>query len=360
MGHYRKVFLKLSMSLSLAGLFLWASFRQVNLNQIRGSIEQVDPFWLIVSTVILVLINFVRARRWQVLIAPVSRDVSIWRGWMAIMIGYAGNNLLPRAGEIIRVLALKRGKGLSASALLATVVVERVIDLLGLVLLLAGSLFAFRQELSAVFPWLEGVCLAGFFGSVLLLALFGVLATHGERALKGLDRGLSSISQSLAGKVVSLLRAFFQGMGAIRSKAGYAEIFVSTVILYAGYILVVYLPFLSFDFDQKYGLDFSAALVVTVMATIGIILPTPGGTGTYHYFCSQTLHHLYDVSLAEALAFATVIHGIAYFTFLAIGGPSLLTLLIYPSHPSNVSEQNRTTEMRLSDACKASVADSES
>ncbi len=338
MAHYAKILLKLFIGLALAGVFLWASFRQVSLSELQSSVEQVKPFWLIVSTVILVLLNLVRARRWQVLIVPVSKEISIWRGWMAIMIGYAGNNLLPRAGEFLRVLALKRGKDLSVSALLATVVVERIVDMLALMILLAGVLVAFQEEISVLFPWIEDAGLLVFFASLLLLVIFAVLSVHGDRALARLDRGLGVISRSLATRVVGTLRAFFRGMGAVKTRTGYVEITVTTVILYAGYVLIVYLPFLSFDFDSRYGLGFSAALVVTVMATIGIILPTPGGAGTYHYFCSQTLHHLYGVSLPEALAFATVVHGIAYFTFILIGGPGLLALLIAPNRPPAEAE----------------------
>ena len=325
---YLKTLFKLAFSLGLCGAFLWTAFRGVNLQVFWQEIRRADAFYLALSGGVLIFSTFPRAWRWKILMGPVAPDISLWRTSVAVLIGYAGNNLFPRAGEVARVLAIRKGRNLPISALLATVVVERALDMFALLLLFGYVLFINRQEIARVFPWMEGVGLIAFLLSMLLLVLFGLLSAYGDRALDILKRPLRRISRPLADRLIVALHAFFQGMGGIRTKAGYLEIALSTVILYAIYILSLYLTFLAFSFPDKYGLNFIQAIVVTVVSTTGVILPTPGGTGTYNLFCSQTLHHLYGVPLSEALALATAVHGIAYLSFLLLGGPGLLGLLI--------------------------------
>ena len=323
-----KTLLKSIVSLGLCGAFLWLAFRGADVQVFWREMQRADPFWLVLSAGLLILSTLPRAWRWKILMAPIARDISLWRASVAVLIGYAGNNLFPRAGEVARAVAIKKGRDLSISALLATVLVERVLDMFALLLLFGYVLFTNRQEIARVFPWMEGVGLIAFFVSLLLLVLFGVLSAYGDRALCILKRLLGRISQSLADRLIEILRAIFQGMGAVRTTAGYVEITLTTFILYLFYFVSLYLTFLAFRFPDTYGLNLTEALVVMVISTVGVIIPTPGGTGTYHLFCSQALYHLYGVPLSEALAFATVVHGIAYLSFLIFGGPGLLALLL--------------------------------
>ena len=326
MSQNLKTVLKLVVSLGLAGAFLWAAFQDVELHTFWRAIRDAQPFWLILSALLLVLSNLPRAWRWLILMAPISRQISLRRAFTALLIGYAANNLLPRAGEVARAVAIKQDQDLPLSGLLATVLVERVLDVLTLLLLFGIILFAFRSDISDAFPWMEGVGLVAFAFTFLLLALFGILSAYGDRVLGPLGRAFGRISQPLADRLTEMLRAFFLGMGSVRSPAGYAEIALSTLLLNGIYLLVVYLVYLSFHFPEQYGLDLATALVVMVISTVGIIIPTPGGTGTYHFFCSQTLYQLYGVPKPQALAFATALHGISYFTLLISGGPGLLNL----------------------------------
>ncbi|MDP6041301.1 MAG: lysylphosphatidylglycerol synthase domain-containing protein, partial [Candidatus Latescibacteria bacterium] len=117
-------------------------------------------------------------------------------------------------------------------------------------------------------------------------------------------------------------------MASIRSFSGYLGIFISTIVLNTMYWLSILLPFFSFQFHINYGLNPFDALVVMTIATIGVILPTPGGTGTYHLFCRQALVQLYGVPVSEAMAFATVAHALAIVAFLLFGGPSLLRMVL--------------------------------
>lgn len=330
MTRHLKTLLKLTLVLGICGAFLWAAFRGIDLHRFWQEVQQARPSWLILTALLLLLSNLPRAWRWQILMAPISRDISLWRTFVAILIGYAGNNLFPRAGEVARVIAVKQDRDLPTSGLLATVVVERIIDMLVLAALFGIALLFFRTEIARIDPRMETAALITLLVSLLLMVLFGVLSLYGKRTLTVPQR---IFSHRLAERLLEMMRSFFQGMEAIRTVAGYAEIFISTLLLSGIYILAVYLPFLAFNFPERYGLDLAAALVVMAISTVGIALPSLGGIGTYHYFCSQSLYHLYGVPLDEAVAFATVLHSVAYLTFLITGGPGLVRLLLRRNRP---------------------------
>jgi uncharacterized protein (TIRG00374 family) len=322
-----KVVLKVGLSLALAVLFLWAAFRGVDLTQLWLAMGRLRLPWLAALVGLFLASNLPRARRWQVLMAPVSREIPFWTTVWALMVGYAGNCLIPRAGEVARVVAVRQRRRLPVSGLLATVVVERVLDMLTVVILLGAVLLFYRKLIAATFPWMEAVGTAAFLGSLLILVLLGVLSAKGDRALGALSARVSRVSPGMADRLAAALSALFRGMAALRTTSSYLEIAAHTALLNAAYLGTVYITLVGFGFTTRYDMGLSEALVVLVISTVGVIIPTPGGTGTYHYFCSQTLHHFYEVPLPDALAFATVIHGMAYVAFLATGGPGLIALI---------------------------------
>lgn len=323
-----KTGIKLTLSLGAAGALLYAAFRGVNLSEVGGAMAESSIPWLVLSFVTLMASNLARAWRWHLLLAPIARPGSIWRTIEAILVGYAANNVVPRSGEVARAVALRRWVDAPLSSLFATVLVERVLDLLALLVVFGPVWLALQDDIAAAFPWMRGLSVLALALAVGVLAVIVVLAHTGERAAGVVRRAIGRFSEGAADRVSHLLHDFFLGMGAMVRPGAYLEIAASTLIVFFTYVAVTYACFISFAFDIRYGLDVSAALVVLVIATIGIILPTPGGAGTYHFFCSQALHHLYKVPLPEALAFATVLHALGYVGFTLFGGPSLIMLLM--------------------------------
>lgn len=327
MFHNLKLILKFLISLGLAIAFLHTAFQDIDFYTFGQALHKTQPIWLVFSAFFLMVSNFPRAWRWQILMAPVSRKISLRYVFRALLIGYAANNLLPRAGEVARVVSIKQNQDLSGSALLATVLVERVLDMLSLLLLFGVVLFFFRSDIENAFPWMENVSIIASTISILFLILFGILSTYGNQIVHPLRNITGFFSTPLGNRLTEILRAFFLGMGGIRNTTGFLRIVFATILINGIYTLVVYLAFMSFQFPRDFDLNLTAALVVLVISTVGIIIPTPGGTGSYHFFCSQALYKIYKVPKLQALAFATTLHGISYLTFLIFGGPGLLHLL---------------------------------
>ena len=323
-----KTLLKFSIGAAIAAGFLWLAFQGVAPDKLWSAVRQAGASWLALSVFLLFLSIFPRAWRWRILLRPVSRRISFLRASHAILIGYAATNVISRAGEIARGVALQRDRRVPLSGILATILVERTIDMLALLVFLGGVLYFSGDSIAAAFPWMEGVALLALAATVGILVLFALLSIYGDRALNVVRLPVRWISRSAADRLTGILRSVFQGLGGVHATSGYIGILVSSILLNLTYILISYVTFFAFGFPSRYGLDFYDAVVVLVISTIGVIIPTPGGTGTYHYFCSQTLNAVCDVPLADALAYATVMHGLAFITYLAAGGPGLIRLLL--------------------------------
>ena len=322
-----KTALKLAVSLVLMGGFLWAAFRNVNGALLQHAFQTANPLWLIASGLTVIASGIPRAWRWRVLLAPIAPDISTRSAFWAVMVAYAGNCVFPRAGEVARALALERDRPTGISAILATVVVERLLDVLTLLITFGVVLFFAREQIGAAFPGLEQVALLALPIILFAFVFLGLLSVRGEPGLVVFHRLLARLSPALADKVTHLLRSALQGLRAIHTVEGYAGILVSTLVLNSLYWLAMYLPFYSFDLADQYNLGLFEALVVMTFATIGFVIPAPGGIGAYHLFCAQTLHLFYQVPEELALAFATSVHAVALFGFILFGGPPLIRLL---------------------------------
>jgi len=318
-----KTIVKVALSLGLTAFFLWSAFRTVDIAHVIQILREADLTWLLASPVMIILSCYPRARRWKILMEPVLPGTSVRKIFMAIVIGYAGNNLVPRAGEIARIWAIERDPQ-KLSGLAATVAVERLLDLITMMIVFGLMTFALRGRLSEAFPQFEGVATPATIVIALAVVLVLVASIYGNLMLDALGRRFPKFSQS---RIMGLLRSFLQGMEAVRMPGSYFGIFLWTFLLNFIYVLSVYLPFFAFGFDERFNLGLIDALTVLTIATIGIIIPTPGGAGTYHYFCSLAKNSLYAIPLEEAVAFATVVHALVYLSFLFVGGPGLMSLL---------------------------------
>lgn len=114
---------------------------------------------------------------------------------------------------------------------------------------------------------------------------------------------------------------------------------VYTVLIWVSYVLMIYVPLSMFDLHTAYSIGFSDALVITMIASIGIVIPAPGGIGTFHFFTTQTLFLLYSVPETTGLAFATITHT-ASMIIIVLATVILLPIDKYISlkHPANQKE----------------------
>ena len=157
-----------------AGL-LYLAFRGEDIGAAMRTIETARPLPLLLGIVIMFASHGVRALRWQIVLRPLKRRTSFWLAFKATISGYGMNNLIPRSGELVRPYMMSRGERIPLAGTLASVVVERLTDVLALAGLIVFSLLSFQQRVTNVFPMFSGNMITVLAAMLILLAGFILL-----------------------------------------------------------------------------------------------------------------------------------------------------------------------------------------
>ena len=306
--------LRIAVSLGLAALLLWLFFRNLDFAELARTLSAAHPGWLALALAI-TFFNFpFRSWRWTRLLHHVQR-VSQREAFSATCIGFAASVLLPaRAGEIVRPAVLSRRTGLPFAPALASIAVERLIDLVAVVLLFVVYAIGGWEpaDLSAeAHGRLELLRRSAFLLGATTLVVFaglGLLAARPHLAdgfLGPLERRLPA---RIATRVVALLRSFLGGLASIRTGSDVAVMSSSTLVMWLLNVLQVYAVARAFEVV----LPFPVFFFVLTWAVIGLAVPTPGGVGGYHAAVAYSLTGFYGVAPAPAAATALVTHAIAF------------------------------------------------
>ena len=307
----------------MAAFLFWA-FGGIGFEDLWQAITAVSPWWLVAMVVIILLTAVLRAWRWVVLLRPVAPDVTLVDATLALTICYTVNLAIPRAGEAARALSLRWVRGANVSAVMGTIVVERVIDLLWLIVFIAASAALLPGQIEEAFPRIRPAATLALVLSVAGLAGMVVVSAYQDRGVAFVRRLLEHVSPRLANTIADLLSRFIHGLTALRSPSAYAEILISSLLLNMGYMLITWLSFAAFGFHEApWNLGLEAALVVMAISSVGVVVPSPGGIGSYHFFYGNSLIRLFATPAAAAMACATVVHAVSNLTYFVIGAPAL-------------------------------------
>ena len=311
-----RTFLKYGLSIGITALFLYLAFRGTNFRELWASFRDVNYWWILLYFAVLMTSHFLRALRWRYMLEPVKANISIRNLFSGVMVGYMMNNVLPRAGELVRPYTLGRLENIPKSAALGTIVVERIIDTLTFVVLVVLMPVLYEGPLEEHFPWLNsaGLIVSAAAGGLLaILVIMMVKRSWTDVLLKLIGRILPA---KLATRVEDMTHAFLDGSLFLTRPGRFLLIFVLSVMIWALYALMVYVAFIAYGLQ---GLGFPAAVVILAISSIGMALPTPGGTGTYHILVSQALSQLFAVDPTVALSAATVTHATGFVGVTLIG-----------------------------------------
>jgi len=310
------------LSLGLSALFLWLAFRDTDFALLWSTLSRANYLWALSMLPALFLAHAARALRWRYLLKPV-KDVTGLRGYRnlfsAMMVGYMMNNVLPRAGELVRPYAINKTEGISRSTAFGTVFVERIFDIFSFLLVIALIPLVSNNSLTRAFPWLESTGIWLTAGTLTLLALFTFLMIRRDLVIRLLGTLTRRLPPKRALLVEHVTHSFLDGFLFLKAPRHFFAIGALSVAIWVLYILMMYLPFYAFDLTGLYALDIGSAVVLQAISSIGYIMPTPGATGPYHYFTIQTLTKLYHVSDELAASYAALTHAIGYIGVTLVG-----------------------------------------
>lgn len=291
------------MGLSISALFLYLAIRQVDFDKMLTSFRGVNYWILILAVLAQFISHWIRAVRWRILLKSIKL-VPVSSLFSATMIGYMGNTVLPaHLGEIFRANVIGNRENISTSSILATLAIERILDVLAILVILVFAMI--------VYPFPQTVTIGGYimFGFVVGLFVFLILLKNqDDRTLTLLRFFLKVLPKVAAQKIEDFLISFIDGINGLERKRDYIFIFLHSILIWFGYLLTLHFVFYAFDLFNIYNLSAVSSLVLLVTTTFSIVVPAgPGYVGTYHITCQRTLN-LFGVPLPVGLSFAVVAH----------------------------------------------------
>ncbi|MBD3617384.1 MAG: flippase-like domain-containing protein [Gracilimonas sp.] len=326
-----KKFLKVLGSVALGVLFLWLAFREVEFSELIESTRGMSWFWILPFTAATLLAHYIRAIRWEMLFTNKEKVPAKTTLFTGVLFGYLVNIPLPRVGEVARPVYVARQVDESNSKIIGTIVLERVVDLLGMLLLMAFVvvfLIADPQVLSRLF----GIDITNpetQFNFILTLGKYGLIAFAGIGVLYWLFKKASERTEGRVSdfvyKIQRIIKTFVDGLLAIRELKNWPLFIFHSILIWVFYIGMTYIGFWMFNMQEVFDLGITEAIVLTVVSAVGISIPTPGGIGTYHLFITKALFIFYAVPEATGLAYATIAHATTLIIII-ISSPLLLTI----------------------------------
>ena len=297
----------------LGGAILWWMYRGEDFSTISHVLtEEMNWTWMLLSFPFGILAQMFRGWRWKQTLEPIGIHPRTSVCMHTIFISYAASLVIPRIGEFSRCAILKRYDGSSFSKALGTVVTERAVDTLivmiysGIILLLEMSIFGtfFRKTGTSMDHILNSFSLTGWV----------VTAICGVAVLILLHLLLKNFS--IYNKVKMTLGGIWEGVLSLKGVNNLPLYLFFSVGIWVMYFLHYYLTFFCFDFTENLGLG--CALVSFVVANFAVIVPTPNGAGPWH-FAIKTMLILYGVADEQALWFVLIVHTVQTMLVIILG-----------------------------------------
>lgn len=312
--------LKIIIPLLLGGGILYWIYRDFDFSQLGNTLSHdMNLWWLALSLVAGVMSHVIRGWRWMLTLAPLDMYPKRRHCVYAIFIAYAANLIIPRVGEVSRCSVLDRYDGISFSKSLGTVVMERLIDTLCVVLI---TLVAVALQANIITSFInsadsDGQSSFSFFTSpTFFIIAFCVVAIC--VLLFFILR-----KRSIYSKIRNILKNVWEGFISLKKIKNLPLFLTETVAIWACYFLQFYLCFNCFDFTDN--LPFLAGLVLFVAGSIAVVVPTPNGIGPWH-FAVISIMVLYGVSESNAALFALIVHSTQTLLVVFLGIIGLLLL----------------------------------
>ena len=303
----------------LTVFLLWFVLKDVDFADVLANIATGDMLLLSASVFVATFGFVIRAVRWRVLLLPVLPASRMRSRFAAVAIGFMANNILPaRIGEFARPYALSRLEPVSITAAFGSLVVERFMDGVILLIFLVIPVFTpFFPDVAAVF---EGGGLAIFQGAVALvlgvLVVLVLMATLPKQFLAAARVALKVLPEVWSLRATQLLEGLLQSMAIMREPRLLALGFAWSLFFWTWHGLSFWLGMLAFGIDTGW----LSAMFTEAVVGFGVALPSaPGFFGTFHASAHFALTTVYGVAEEQSLAFAFAYHFGGWIPITAIG-----------------------------------------
>jgi uncharacterized membrane protein YbhN (UPF0104 family) len=285
---------------------------------------------------ILIFSHYARALRWKILMTPMGFLPTKANVFFAVMIGYFFNLLVPRLGEVMKCTTLARYEKVPPDKLIGTIVAERAFDVVCLLLVIILTVVVqfdvvgqFTLDLfSGLLKGKEGRFSFVRLGLVILAIVMVVVFFRWLFKRYG--------HSGFIMKLRHFVKGIGEGLTSIRKVKSKGWFLFYTVVIWAMYLLSIYIGFYAFSSIEHLGIK--GSLSILTFGSLGMIIPTPGGMGSYQYIVTKALA-LYGVSEVAAFAFGNVLWGAQTLILIVCG---VISLLLIPLFNKNYKPVNTT------------------
>lgn len=312
-----------SLSFLLAGIFLYIAFHDVSFSEVLEITAEANIFWMIVFIVLFYAGHIIRAYRWKYILNSVKSDTKFSHLFNSLMIGYGINCITPKLGEVTRAVLFGKWEGLSRSSMFGTVILERIIDIIALAVSVLIAIIISTENIRGSFPWLMTTLYITSALIVLFILFLYLILKYEKKFSEWIIKLLNRFSHSLADKVAYIFSMLTQGFFSLKGRKNYYITFLLSALIIIVYAATSYIGLLMLNMQNIQPVTFTMGWVLMSISSIGVIIPTPGSTGSYHTLAKSTLVLLYGFGETISAAYAFLTHIISYILFI------LTALVIY-------------------------------
>lgn len=310
--------------LAIGLLIFWLLYRKIEWVEVKEALKELKYFFIFLSLLFGLLSQYSRAVRWRMLIKPLGYNPGIRNTFLSVLVLYFVNLILPRAGEVARCTVLSRTDDIPFTKLVGTVFIERLADVMMLLVLAAiivpmnisviFQLFEknpeFTQKLNNLLS-VKNLVILGF-AAILLIMLSIVLF----KRLK---------SSRIKDKLMDLKNQFVEGIKSIAHMKNKWAFIGHTAFIFFMWLIMLYVVFLAYEPTEH--LTLRIGMVTFLMGGLAMLAPVQGGIGPWHFMVVETLI-LYGIPEKEGLIFAAVAHTSTNLVYVLWGGIALLFLIL--------------------------------
>lgn len=288
---------------------MWLAFRSVDFSKLGDELKKADLSWLLLSVFFGLLAFLSRARRWVLLVNPLGYHPSFMNSFYSLMTGYLANLALPRLGEITRCVALGKKEKIPVDQLIGTVVIERTIDFISLLLIMVGLLIASGDQVSlfmkeSILIPIEKSVVSVFGSTWILWAALFVFGSITLGLMIGYRHSLRKIK--FFAKSFDLAKGIINGLKTITNLKRKWEFIFHSVFIWVNYALMTWVVVFSLDVTSH--LTFGDSIFLLVIGGLAMSAPIQSGLGAFHYIISRGLLIIEGIPLEDGLVYALLTH----------------------------------------------------
>ncbi len=297
-------------------LFFYLAFNNVDFQVVLQILSELSIGWFLLFILSFFLSHFLRALRWKVMLNSTKQNISVLNLLGATMIGYGLNSVIPRLGELYRGFFAGKWENISRSVVLGTIVVERVIDILALGISVLITVLIYQGDLYSELTWLKTTVVFGFVGIFAIIIILILLVKFKEKFYSLILNVVSKFSEKIAKKIANIFEMLIDGFSTIKGTSSYIWVVGYSVLIMLNYGLSAELGFFVLNLQNDFDINFNMAWIVMTISAFGIIIPTPGGAGTYHFIGISVLVTLFAFTEEAASAYVLLTHTASLFIFI--------------------------------------------